>query len=995
MLQGTFIATAATARATSVANAMGAASLGQLFVKGKGLGGLFANIGTALKVGLRFLGPIGIALSALAIVVPFVAKAYQDQKDKMEAFGKIVDVTADQIKYLGEQSGQDVVTETGFSRAFLAEQEEVSSQKSKDKAADEEFLNRFEQQIASASKGAVADVQQALNLVAFQLSSSGLSDQVVRETIAAIIRAAKRSDITFDFNNVGISEQNTDEIIQGIKDKISQAPISVTAEPQPTNPMDFGANFAAASTAQFAYGQAVSEAVDSQAVTDAALAAGSAMQSFGLQLEDNKIGIKEYSAGIDGVVNSLTGLNEKSRSDAANTMIDNLFPEEDQKDLRDMLKSIDDVDNRFELIKLSSIDTGDAFEKYANMAKTSGINSKNFKKVIDSVIPSLHKEHQALIDVQEVRAATDALDTELTTQIGDLEKQRDAFNNLRAAGIPAAEAVKLLGNANLVAAASAGPLSEETLALVRDLLAIEKEIAGFSGASSAGQKSSFQEATERLKTQRTEIKNSIKAYAGLRKANVDVARAAEIAGDSLFAAALASKKVGSKEWKKLYNEIERVRKAENKWKNTTLDGKTAQFNEVYDKVSEIFNAQEAILEANNESATKTNKTLIESLEAQIEGYERQIGTFQRDLDKIAEKEDEINKTYDKKVDALEAVKKLNQDIINQQKSQLSIADALSQGDIAAAASAMQDSRAQNAAAQGDATRNALDIARQSQLNALKENGLTRAEIEAKIKTLKGQISTIEFGSLQTARDAVEAADRALEKAKGSLTVNGLTKTAWDVQKASIDVATTRAGLYKKEADKALASVKGITSEWNSLNGRVITTYYQSLPASEKGKTPKGKADGGYISGPGTATSDSIPALLSNGEYVIKAASVTKFGKNFLDAINAGNLPGFKKGGSVLKSISSKAINALSNPAQFNKPVYNMPERNYPGPGSSGFGLSTSSTAESSTAVDNSVYNYNLSVNVGGTNATPEQIANVVMRKIQSVGSQRLRGQVVR
>jgi hypothetical protein len=914
----------------------------------------------------------------------------------MEAFGKIVDITADQIKYLGDQAGQDVVTETGFDTAFLSEQEEVSSQKAKDRAEDEEFTKQFSQQITAASKGAAADVQEALRLVAYQLSSAGLGDQVVKETIAGIIRASKRTDIVFDFNSVGVSEENTDAIIQGIKDKVSQAPVSVTVEPEPAPQTDFGSSLLQAFAApQLSYGTAVIEAIDSQAVTDAAISAGSAVQSFGLQLASNKIGIKEYNAGIDEITNSLSGFNEESRSNAANTMIDNLFPAEDQASLRETLKGIDDVDKRFELIKLAGIDSGEGFMQYAKMANNSAMSSDRFKKVVSAMIPVLHSKNKAVAESNELEEATNALDIDLGTQIEDLEKQRDAFYNLRDAGIPAADAVKLLGNANLLAAASAGPLSEETMALVRDLLAIEKEVDSFGRGAGGGQKSPFQEATERLKTQRTEIKNSIKAYAGLRKANVDVARAAEIAGDSLFAAALASKKVGSKEWKKLYNEIERVRKAENKWKNTTLDGKTAQFNEVYDKVSEIFSAQEAILEANNESATKTNKTLIESLEAQIEGYERQIGTFQRDLDKIAEKEDKINKTYDKKVDALEAVKKLNQDIINQQKSQLSIADALSQGDIAAAASAMQDSRAQNAAAQGDATRNALDIARKSELKGLKENGLTREQIEGRIKTLKGQISTIEFGSLQTARDAVEAADKALDKARGSLTVNGLTKAAWDAQKASIDVASTRAGLYKKETDKALASVKGITSEWNSLNGRVITTYYQSLPISEKGKAPKGKADGGYISGPGTATSDSIPALLSNGEYVIKAASVTKFGKNFLDAINAGNLPGFKKGGSALKSISSKAINALSNPAQFNKPVYNMPERDYADLGSSGISFSTSSGAESSTAVDNSVYNYNLSVNVGGTNATPEQIANVVMRKIQSVGSQRLRGQVVR
>lgn len=45
------------------------------------------------------------------------------------------------------------------------------------------------------------------------------------------------------------------------------------------------------------------------------------------------------------------------------------------------------------------------------------------------------------------------------------------------------------------------------------------------------------------------------------------------------------------------------------------------------------------------------------------------------------------------------------------------------------------------------------------------------------------------------------------------------------------------------------------------------------------------AGGGYITGPGTSTSDSIPARLSHGEYVIKAASVKALGVDLLDEIN--------------------------------------------------------------------------------------------------------------
>ena len=58
------------------------------------------------------------------------------------------------------------------------------------------------------------------------------------------------------------------------------------------------------------------------------------------------------------------------------------------------------------------------------------------------------------------------------------------------------------------------------------------------------------------------------------------------------------------------------------------------------------------------------------------------------------------------------------------------------------------------------------------------------------------------------------------------------------------------------------------------------------------------ATGGYIRGPGTGTSDSIPARLSNGEFVVREAMVRKYGVGFLHAINRGRLAGFADGGLV-------------------------------------------------------------------------------------------------
>lgn len=59
----------------------------------------------------------------------------------------------------------------------------------------------------------------------------------------------------------------------------------------------------------------------------------------------------------------------------------------------------------------------------------------------------------------------------------------------------------------------------------------------------------------------------------------------------------------------------------------------------------------------------------------------------------------------------------------------------------------------------------------------------------------------------------------------------------------------------------------------------------------------GLADGGFVSGPGSATSDSIPARLSDGEYVVNAEA-TKKHRALLEAINRGATPHFADGGIV-------------------------------------------------------------------------------------------------
>lgn len=64
----------------------------------------------------------------------------------------------------------------------------------------------------------------------------------------------------------------------------------------------------------------------------------------------------------------------------------------------------------------------------------------------------------------------------------------------------------------------------------------------------------------------------------------------------------------------------------------------------------------------------------------------------------------------------------------------------------------------------------------------------------------------------------------------------------------------------------------------------------------------GFATGGYVSGPGSGTSDSIPAMLSNGEFVVNAKATKKFAP-LLSSINSGSFGKFAGGGMVSTNIA--------------------------------------------------------------------------------------------
>ena len=72
----------------------------------------------------------------------------------------------------------------------------------------------------------------------------------------------------------------------------------------------------------------------------------------------------------------------------------------------------------------------------------------------------------------------------------------------------------------------------------------------------------------------------------------------------------------------------------------------------------------------------------------------------------------------------------------------------------------------------------------------------------------------------------------------------------------------------------------------------LTNFFSNL---NKSAEPVKRASGGWISGPGTSKSDSIPAMLSNGEFVVNAEDAKK-NRGLLESINSGGVSHFAEGG---------------------------------------------------------------------------------------------------
>ena len=120
------------------------------------------------------------------------------------------------------------------------------------------------------------------------------------------------------------------------------------------------------------------------------------------------------------------------------------------------------------------------------------------------------------------------------------------------------------------------------------------------------------------------------------------------------------------------------------------------------------------------------------------------------------------------------------------------------------------------------------------------------------------------------------------------------KAAEQLARKILDIPKSHVTVVTADTAGAAAKIQSVKAFLDSIPRYIGVRVVTTQTTVNGGRSTGGgitRASGGIVYGPGTTTSDSIPAMLSNKEYVVKAAAVEKYGVGFFDQANAMRLAG--------------------------------------------------------------------------------------------------------
>ncbi len=199
---------------------------------------------------------------------------------------------------------------------------------------------------------------------------------------------------------------------------------------------------------------------------------------------------------------------------------------------------------------------------------------------------------------------------------------------------------------------------------------------------------------------------------------------------------------------------------------------------------------------------------------------------------------------------------------------------------------------------------------QQLLNDAQRAGIELSPLQRQeLSNVAAKMAEVEFATMS----AAEAQGRAQEMAREWQNIaNSAMKGLISDLVAGKDAGEAFAGVLGKIADQlinmavdqlfasafpaqgAKGSAGGSSGNWLAVAGKVVGSLFGL-----------GFSTGGHVRGPGTGTSDSIPARLSDGEFVVNAQATAR-NRALLEQINAGSVAGFSSGGLVGAASNSSA-----------------------------------------------------------------------------------------
>ena len=536
---------------------------------------------------------------------------------------------------------------------------------------------------------------------------------------------------------------------------------------------------------------------------------------------------------------------------------------------------------------------------------------------------------------------------------------------------------------------------------------------------------SYQDSQEKIIA---DTDNQTIAFNKLVAAGMDSASAYEAVQNTGFAAAVATEKLG-KNMKKIVDTTSEANRKK-------IEGflKVGQYSQAFDPgynlAQRYFDVQEKLMKLRRQAEIDQQQAVIDTADIQIKNAQNiqdannyQIARYEDGLKTIDDQANEITKKYDKQFESLDKISKINETIARQEKGRLSLAEALSQGDIYAAARAAQDLRAQNAADAIAQQRTGMEAARDAQIGALTGNGLTRDQLEEKIKVLKEKNYRIDqdiIAPLQEqsrlAQVKLDLINQEIEAQAKNLTLAGMTKKEWEEQAIKIEAAQVATDLYSNALKNSLTAINAMNAGWDKIIASLreyMGTNFPSLPdgtTTDPGTDPgtelppgkdtklKGKKSpavvsvakkyagsgfyGSALSGAGTNYSSGVMGskgpTLKPMSYKTIANPYTKSTTTVRKKYMGGMISKFASGGFA---VGTDTVPAMLTPGEFIVSKYGVDK----------FGVDNlRAINKGDNPSSSSVYNYNLSVNVK-SDANPNEIARTVMMQIKQIDSQRIKG----